>query len=399
MFSVFQYIFWTVVVYIYLNNPLLSLLGGNGLIKLLYPFALFSLLLNSRKVNSFLNDYKYLIVVFFFIWLFHFAHYAFGASFDFFYSSIVAFLEIVIVPYWLSLCIVRRRLSFYRILYLIAAFASIISLLCFISPELNSFVKLRLLIASDFLLENDFRGFGISDSLTYAYGVILGSITALWFVKNKDDKWFIVFIPIVVFSILVNARVGLLIPFIFLLYVLYKKRSIKYLIGYSLVIGIAVFVIGEVLKSGDEQTSRWIGDFFEEISIFSAGNLKDSGTANALLNKMIIWPDNFLQWILGRGESLYLKAGQNSDVGFILQLNYGGLVYVVLLLLLLFLFFKFLFLFKEYDLLVLVIIICCIANLKGDFIPNSGGFRLLVLLIMIMRSSYKEVSAQVFISK
>lgn len=392
MLSLFSYICWGVVIYIYLNNPLFAVLGGMGSIKLLYPFALLGVFLSYRRINLFVNENKNFIFLFVSILLFHFVHYVMGASFDFFHSTIVALIEVVVIPYWICRYgLLANNLSIYRVLYLIAAFASLVSLLCFLNPNINLFVKYQLQIVSDFLSENDFRGFGISDSLTYAYGIIQGTILSLWFVKGRKDKWFVFFIPFVIFSILVNARVGLLIPLAFLLYILFRRRSIKLLITVSFFAVAAIFSMVEILRHGNEQTLLWIDDFLKEFSVFSTGDIRDARTANTLLNDMIIWPETFSQWIWGRGESLFLRAGQNSDVGFILQLNYGGIIYICLLLLLLFLLAQRLFENREYDILILFLLVYCIANLKGDFVLNTGGFRLLVLLIMTIYQSHKEI--------
>lgn len=389
----FQYICWTIVVYIYLNNPLFSVLGGIGSIKLLYPFALLGLTLSLKRFFLFVKDCKNLIVLFGLMGMFHLIHCAFGASFDFFYSSVVAFFEIVIIPYWLSrYVIIAKKFSIYRMLYIIASFASIVTLICFLSPSVNLFVKFNMQVLSDFLNENDFRGFGISDSLTYAYGIIQGTILSMWFVKNENNKWFFIFIPFVIFSILVNARVGLLIPMLFVAYILVKKRSFKQFVWVGALILIIGWVILKVLEQGDEQTFRWISDFWNELSVFSEGDIKNSGTINTLLNEMIIWPESISQWLWGRGESLYLNSEQNSDVGFILQLNYGGVAYSLMLFLCVMFILKILHRSKENWIFILVVIVFLVGNFKGDFIPNSGGFRMLMLLGMVCMCNKREVN-------
>jgi hypothetical protein len=75
----------------------------------------------------------------------------------------------------------------------------------------------------------------------------------------------------------------------------------------------------------------------------------------------------------------------NSDVGFFLQLKYGGVVFATLLMLLFWTMIKRIYLFKRYGwYLFLLITVTVISNIKGDFIPNSGGFRLLFFIYVII---------------
>lgn len=50
-----------------------------------------------------------------------------------------------------------------------------------------------------------------------------------------------------------------------------------------------------------------------------------------ILQNMIVYPSDLGEWIFGKGESIFGISGQNSDIGYIIQLNYGGIIYCILL--------------------------------------------------------------------
>lgn len=142
------------------------------------------------------------------------------------------------------------------------------------------------------------------------------------------------------------------------------------------------------LNRGSED---FIESFAEEIEkVSSTGDFKDT-TLGALFRMMIL-PDNFVDWIIGRGYYAFgVQGAKNTDVGFALQLNYGGLLYVIPLYYLIIRFTKKLFKLGLVKLAVLFIMTFFIANFKGPYLPESGMFRLLVLISIYYFTKPREV--------
>ena len=121
-----------------------------------------------------------------------------------------------------------------------------------------------------------------------------------------------------------------------------------------------------------------------EVSSLLSGEEQTTGTFGNL-SRMIIIPDRFLGFMLGTGKDIYL-ANDSSDIGYILQLNYGGIIYV------LFFFFIVLKLYKIirknnlpqnrwFNIVFIGTFLIC--NIKGNFFATHSGVRMLMLLFFV----------------
>ncbi|WP_455584669.1 hypothetical protein [Bacteroides sp.] len=379
-----------VVLYIYIHNPLLFFLGGTGSIKILYPLMLLFLCGYYRKYLSMDRDllYVYLLILFY-----TFLRSAFGGDPIHLHVAVIALIEVVLLSSILASACIKYKVPLYKILFLTGAVSAVISMCCLLFPLFNYFIKFRLTLISDYLDSVSFRGFGLSDGLTYSYGIALGIIFSYFLEYLKQYKWFILFVPFLLIAIAVNARTGLLIVLTStLIYLFFHLRRGG---GYLLLIILSLYVFSlSGFKFEDDQTEMFVMEFFREVSDSLFGtNLALHSTKDALFNNMAVFPETDIQWIFGRGIGLFLDKSHNTDIGFLLQLNYGGIVYILLL------FFMLYQLFKKINnqyLLFVSVAIFIIANVKGDFIINSGGFRLLFLLIVyqfyLLKTEREEIS-------
>lgn len=360
-----------------------SFAGGIGSIKYLYPLVLIFFLSKRRSIDKLYSRYKGIIFVYFAIFLYLMFVYAMGSDTLFLYNTVVAFIQTLIFSYFFVSILFEYLpgVSMYRALFMVSALASVITFLCFLIPEWNVYVRFHLQSLSDYLQENDFRGFGISEGLTFAYGVIQGMTVSIWILKRKYDKWYALFVPFVLFSILINARIGILIPVsFFLIYVLYERNLKMFLLSVCSLLLLGMLFYTFDIGRYNEQTVVWLEDFLEEFISLFVEEGQDSGTINALTSRMIVLPDTLGEWIFGSGEYVYGRGYKNSDVGYIIQLNYAGVIYIFLLVVLLFRFLCLCYKSKEYYMIILFVLTFLIANMKGDFIPNGGGFRFLSLV-------------------
>ena len=142
-----------------------------------------------------------------------------------------------------------------------------------------------------------------------------------------------------------------------------------------------------------EKTIEWGTSFFIQTFGFVSGSksAQSANTYNTLLNKMIILPDTLMGWLFGTGNDLFAGTKGNpsiidighSDIGFIRQLYFGGLVYVGLNVLLIAIMSVKIYRLKKYGWFLFLFVFTVIsANIKGYFVINQPAFRLFILFYM-----------------
>lgn len=390
MKTVLQYIIYISLIYAYVNNPILSPLGGIGVVKLLYLFSgaviLASVVFYNKNIGYVKKELRFLILANVYIVL----RTLFGPdNQNYLYTGVVQIIEEIFVPVAIVTYLLKHNLGrsdFIRVLLMVASIGGLISSVCLFIPSVNEYVRNTVVIIEkdSYLAENLFRGFGISDGLTFSYGIIQGFLFSLGLLHLKDNKWFIVFMPTVALSVLVNARTGFLIIIVGILLYAFFNGAFKVLtVAMLSVVIISYFLPWALTMIGDE-TASWMQEFFNEIvAVFDRSKGSESSTAAALFGRMAIFPEGIWQWLFGRGVYLFgQKSGNNTDVGWFLQLNLGGLIYMYLL-------FEFVkcvigklkLCGTELSTILLILITVLISNTKGDFLNNSGGVRLILLVI------------------
>lgn len=206
----------------------------------------------------------------------------------------------------------------FRRLILLSITAQIMLAFMMISwPEFKSFMYLVVsgysgsekIFRSHFILS---RGFGWSEELFYLMPVAMVFATALF--MKKIDLRNMVFLAVIVIVALFNARLGVLgliaglfvrfgfrasVPSVVVLIVFFTVASLTALPAFDL-----------VLADIDDGRSR---------------------TLDALLSSHIHFPSQVDQWVLGAHKYLYADSQRNlvSDIGWIIILNYGGIVYAI----------------------------------------------------------------------
>ena len=298
---------------------------------------------------------------------------------------IVSFYDIKIIRY-------NKHPKIFSLLYWNVIIAGLISFFLLITPAFYDFYK-SLIIEDKSIVYNIriFRGYGISENLTFTYSYLLGSIAGYTLLIFNNKKYYIFFIPFLIMGVLFNARIGLLPIFFFLLILFSSKNILKNLFifgGFSL-ITVSVFpLLG--LSKYFEKNGDWILSFFLDMSnIFSSEKTYNAGSSlDVLINDFIVIPENIIELIFGRGINLFTTSvnGQFSDIGYITQLNYGGGVFLILLLLLLYINIrrlKFFFTGKYWFVLFFTFSIL-ILNFKGSAFVSTPGSRFLYTLYIYM---------------
>lgn len=373
--------------YIYINNPLLQLTNGIGSIKLLYPIALIYILKNLRQSIYFFKLIDKEIIVFICLFFYTLFRTAFGGDDAAIRVFAVAFYENIFISVFLMVFLINlKKNDWLNSIIITGIVGALISVFSLLNPSINLFIK-DIQVLSEFSMENDFRSFGLAEGLTFSYGISQAIILCLLIINSKKRMLFLLFTPLFIVSSLFNARTGIIIVVLILVYAIIAFRRIKLLIFLiALLFVISILSDQLIILLDNDKSFDWINNFYLEIGdLFTGSTNADYNTTQTLFVDMVVLPSNTIEWIFGSGQSLFLSYSNSTDVGFFLQLNYGGLVFTgMLLILVLMIFFK---TFKEKEsrwFSVLFLISFFIANMKGDFIPSTGAFRLLFFVYLCL---------------
>lgn len=378
------FVLFIILLYVYIHNPILLALGERGAIKLIYPILLYFLVkwwgefkrFFSREHNLFIAASVYIVL-----------RSLMQAETETLYISIVQYIEQILMAGIFALALVKNGITyteFIRSLLILCAIGSMISTACVVSPELNNYIKFSLVSTpvGSFLYENPFRGFGISEALTYSYGIVQGFILAVGLLYIKENKWLLLFVPFILLSIMVNARTGLVVAALGLVFYTLSNKAMPVLLSIAVTLGLLIYLLPILGGYLDSETVKWIDDFFKEFTVMFKEGEMEGTTAGTLSDTTNKWPPSILSWIIGRGYYLFLaRPGMpHFDGGFFLHLNHGGLVYM-------FIWFKLLYYMSKRMkicvcnryLILLMIATFFVAHFKGDFLSNTGGIRLFFL--------------------
>lgn len=391
-----HYIF-LLFLYLYLFNPFFGIFTGNFHFGNLFP--LFALLLFLFKKSDVTLKYIHLFHKEFFLIMyllfFTFMRSGIRGETPIITQHVIGFINIFMILPFIIDYIKRKRIDtsqyIVRSLLVVGTIASVITLFCVLMPELNIYLKRVVMHYSTDELNNemnDYRGFGFASLLSSDYGFIMGLLLVLGCFYHKTNKWFIYFMPLIILAALVNARTGLVIALTGLLFFFISNRNLKYSIALVL---LSVFIYNfsyelMSLLNLNEKTVDWLTYTYESTSdALTSGDISQSQSLTALFVDFWILPDDAGQWLIGRGFDLFrnTQGVPPSDVGWIRELNYGGLFYLIPLILLWVLMFRRLYNTNNKAFALFFFATVCIINTKTIIFPGSRSFYILVLLYFL----------------
>lgn len=379
-----MYIFFCILLYLFLHNPILNIFGV-GLIKLLYIIAPIFFLFNINTVTAF-KKYKTEFFCYSLLILYILLRVIVGAESSMLRTIIVATIECLILPIFIVQVYIKylSKYDFYRIILIVGSIGAVISTLAFFNTDINYMLR-SIQQFDDSLLFLEYRGFGLSEGLTSSYSAVQAVILYIGINQFNNNKWFLLIIPIMIISIAFNARTGILISIIALILFLLKNKRIKSFIYLLLLFGLLFLVFNLVdFENLNTGAFNWVLEFFYEINDFFMGTeLAAYSTADILFKRMIVVPDNIYEWFVGRGETMFGVLG-GTDIGYLQKINYGGLMLLALYALLIVQMSKKLLKYDATYFLLFFLSVLLISEIKGNFIPNSGGFRLMFLLYVFI---------------
>ena len=391
-----------VLLYIYLHNPIMS--NGFGSCKILYIFAILYIGFNAHRFSQYISLFKKEFVLLLILIVY--------SAFEFLNTGepntvrlhIVGLMEYFVLPFFIISCIKasdsENRGSLIKYMLIIGCVGAIITTACVSSPSINEYIRTtfnKAVLAStdDYRANTMYRGFGISETLTYSYGIIQGMFFVIALFYLKQNRWVLPITFFILLSAALNARTGILVAAIgLIMYFIYSKKNRTFLVAVSLFI-IVLFNLSAIFNfiGVSAQTLDWLSLFMNEAdSIFTNASLTASDTTSYMFKDMLIFPRDVSEWLVGCGYDVYyLHEGRRSDLGWIIQLNFGGIPYLLLELTLLCYMYKRLKKRGFKNLAMFFAIAFIISNTKGPVLPNSGMFRFIMLFYIYYIMYSKEM--------
>ena len=251
----------------------------------------------------------------------------------------------------------KRNLSLDDVFYLllqVAVIQGICALLAFAIPPIRQlFVTFgdKDLFSNEYFLER--RGYGFSmtliDTFGYGMGLIAGYILLFkW--KPGMKRYLIIALGLILFTIAVNARTGIIVFLIALGVKVTYGKSLKQLllkvipaIVFSYLILIYVPHLLQVGVQSDNVTIRWISSSFADIFdlISGTGESVDSVEELGFLSAFVKLPSNDFEYLFGSGHYVYdthKTLGFRTDIGYFNMLWEFGLIGTIILLGVMFIF-------------------------------------------------------------
>lgn len=387
--NMFLYPLMMLLTYLYVFNPPFLQLPISPS-KILYAILLPIFFLKYKR--AFLREYMPEVKVFFAIILYSFAVKILTSSEAIYaQTNLFLFVESLFNAFTLA-CLLFRFFedNVERVFLWCSVVAAFVSVFLILSPGTNEFVRNSLLIPereldADFFA---FRSFGVSESMLFTYPVSLGVASCLCIEFAKERSLYYLLLPFLLIAIIFNARIGFVPVLVYLGYRIIIARDFSFIFRFAglLLIGFLILDYSGILDEY-EATITWLMDGFTEIVNLMSGKEGDKLGNFDVLRTMIIIPETLMGIIFGVGRDVYLSSGNvgNSDIGYILQLNYGGIIYIMLLLIFIFIVYRRLRWFntrqKWFNYVFIGTVLLC--NVKGYFITTNSGMRTLMLLAFV----------------
>lgn len=332
--KIFLYIFS----FLYIFNP-----GNFAPFNLLYVLGLFSffyLYLNKITLFKFLSNKRIFLLIFICLvyFLYLLVQYFFGGN-DAILRAYSFIILIVSLLCSLTVIIVFEKtysLNFYNLMKFIVVVALIQLFFVYLSVLVPSFREWTLSTArqSDILtISNDagsgLRSFGLASGYTSTFPMVMG-VCALFsfylFVLNKNIKdklfYFIIFL-LIVFSVILNARVGLVPIGLMLIFspIFLLRNDKKNFLILSVILSVILFLPNINIGNSD-YFFRFVQGLNEFDSLLDG---KKTGTFETL-SGMWFFPSSTLGLLFGDGYKILGASPRGSDIGIVQDIYMFGVI-------------------------------------------------------------------------
>ncbi len=387
-FSLFKLLGWSLILYLFIFQPIISKYIYLG-VELLLVLVLFF-----KHHSLFRNNYKLFRKEYFFVGLicgYSLLVDAMNFNIVFLDRFLASFFQGYLMSLLFIFCISRS-------LFLQKYLSECIVFVCFIAcgittaailiPSFGQFcMNHATMDARERLQElyidggmTQYRSYGLSESLNFTYAYVLSFIGG-YTLCEKLKLYTPILLLMILVAILFNARIAFVPLMVAVFYLVFlKKKTVNGVFSFLGLFVVVVLLSGLGLSVFPELNNEWGLSFFSELYAFLTG--EDAGTIGTLTGSMWIIPNNVVDFIFGTGQNIFYAKTNYSDVGYILQLNYGGVILLSLIL--------FYFVYISRRILhslsvhhwfpVMFIISVFVLNFKGFYLAALPGNRFLTFL-------------------
>lgn len=228
------------------------------------------------------------------------------------------------------------------VLLFVAVIQGITAVASFISPEIHMYFINSIVRNSGLELYyslSAYRMYGFSTGLNFITPCLQGFFAVIALLYSLDhSKLYILFAVIMLFSSIINARASLLVMgvgFVLLILMSGLKRKQKFWVitGLVCVVGIATLVLLPYIRENINHTFLFIIAGFNQLTDFFLKGKRDTGYFAYITSAQHYrLPDKFLNILFGKGSFVMSQNsfGYQSDVGFINDIWFGGVIYVAI---------------------------------------------------------------------
>lgn len=266
-------------------------------------------------------------------------------NFDYLKNIIYLLVGVLPTSIFLSVILHQKKMTIsdlFDLLLIVAVAQSLIVLATFIFPNLKEIILhtfyYNTYVVGEFSHVANSRIFGFTGNFTYAMPVVQGFMAFVAFVYavTKTTKYFI-YIPLLLFSAAVNARVGLVvfaISIIVFMMLYLPNIDIRKAIGVLRAIVfvlLGIIIVIYFIGTQSAALKDWILRAYQEIKALFAGEAIGYFSA---LERFIFFPEG-IDLVFGIGHDYFNVSHtiyqSSTDVGYVNDLFLGGIVFVLFL--------------------------------------------------------------------
>lgn len=315
-------------------------------------------------------------------------------------------INILLISLPFSLIFYRRNWSVDRLLeafVVLGIIQSIIAVLMLALPGLKQYITEQFLDLQ-FMFDQKgelllFRIYGLSSEYLFTYPIFQGMVLMIIFTMVARGVYrYIWFVPIILISIVFNARIGLVaLPIILFVYFIFTLRKSDASVSFSKFIKISLSILVAVLLLVVSISLFIDPEIFTYMVLRGLeSNASGANHWDNLFQRMIVLPDSLQGIVFGEGRYLYGNVYDvQSDIGYINDLLFGGLFYIIVYfsLLLYLLFNKFSHFSRiQKVLFASIFLYIMVCNYKGPLLVNNGFLRAVLIVLFLHHLNSRDES-------
>lgn len=241
--------------------------------------------------------------------------------------------------YFIALISIKYNLELkdiINILIKVGIVQGVCAILAYVIPQVRI---LFLRYASDMYFESymwERRGYGFSSMLIDVFGYGMGLLAGYALLCDKYIMRFsrrLLGIMLMLFSIMFNARTGLIVFLIAVALKFLKKNNKAIVVCRAVLlivlsIGMYFWVVPVLIQKGISSsniTIRWIASAFSQIYNAIGSSLGEKDISFSFISDKVALSDNVFEFVFGSGHSVY---GTSSILGFATDIGYTNLFWI-----------------------------------------------------------------------